>query len=545
MSDLTLYLPIGLISSEKLLILSGFVKPNQLRVEFVYDSQYEPDYTLSHKSMLNGIILPMTPYDSSDLGLSKESSLNSSIDQSSYTNRRVETKKKSQFDTHFKLNKMLESKRPKLAQKDQKCEKAKDINMLMKNQPVLLIEKGKYITNFVDIVMMIVETCELTNPSLQLKRSEKEKFINYMLYVEQKIDYHANNLLYEMYRVTEDNKMDQFHVMSKNLRQLLKKLEFFETFIFVKNEYLFGDTISLADFMLFGSLLKIFIFFFDKKIRTGCLHKTTQWFKSFLKMTEIQATFGAINLCIKNFISSFENVTEYSLRKLKVPDNKFESIFSIDSLKTCLQHFLRLRVKEKSIKGDENMSPVCCRPKKKINNAFNNKGIYKECSQINDLNTLICKIEETELNLFTSESHSVWVFDFIKEDDSEESRKDTEREINEFFDELGKQHTNMKEKFICYVVVFSNCEEFKGELNFEENIEICPEHDPNLFLSKSLKGLIIKEGDKPIDFISNYEGLDQILLHKQEKDNAIDTIKDFIHQRDFFSMERINKEIII
>jgi hypothetical protein len=355
----------------------------------------------------------------------------------------------------------------------------------------------------------------------------------------------------------EHNKEEQFHVMDRNLKQLIKRLDCFETFILVKNDFVFGDHFSLIDLMLFGSLSKMFIFFFDGIIREGCLYNTTRWFKNFLTMQEIHETYGVINLCIRNYLSNFENLTKTSIKNLKIIENKFKNEFQLNGFKKCMDRFIKLR-KDTIQETDQDEQydlpfESILRPlkssKKKITNGFNNSGIYKTCDRIDDLDLLILKTEETQLNSYKSENYSVWVFDYIRESEEQMDYGDEEnspnQQVYDFYDELTETISSNSNRFICYVSIFSNCEEMEGEQNYSMNFEVCRKHGNKIFMKKNLRGLVIQKGHDSLNFLSNYESLDQIMLTEKTEDNAIETLKDFINQRNLFEMEKIYQETII
>lgn len=557
---LTLYLPIGLVSSEKLLVMSGFLLPGQLEIVFVQDCLFFKDYSPSERDIQKTKNKSSFSVDSSDnvkdLESSYSGSMNSSFDRS-LKNRRSNGNNKSQFDKNCKKTKYLDKQKLK-EEEEGEVAKEKDVSLLMRYSPVLEVGKNDYVTDFIKIVLLIVRDCKFKNEAIKVKEEDYGKLAAYMKNIEKEIDFYANNLLYELYNVNENNKKDQFHIMDKNLKQLIKKLDYFETFLLVKNTFVFGESFGIIDLMLFGSLSKMFIFFFDKKIRSGCLYNTTKWFKTFLKMEEIHVTYGVINLCIKNYFSSFENLTEKSIKNLKMVENKFNQEFRLKGLEECLKRFITLRkerVKEKSGEidmdnGNGDFDSVL-KPKKEksLVSSFNNSGIYQNCNTIYDLDLLILKTEETQLNNFKPDDYSVWVFEYIKEDEEvleyNEDQETIHEQIYEFYYELLDKISNNSDKFFCYVVIYGNCEEFKGEENFDIPYEICEKHENKFFLTKNLKGFVVKKGQEGLGFLSDYESLDQIMLIRQSKENAIDILKDFIHQGNGFEMEKIYEEAIL
>lgn len=559
---LTLYLPIGLISSEKLLVLSSFLVPGQLNIKFEHDcrffADYDPDTNLQeHDTNISGF-----SFDSSDnkksLESSFNSSMNSSFDMSLSHRKEREGVKKSQFDKNFRLTKILEkTKFKKSIKKRESLRDNREFETIRKYKPVLRTARGRYIVDFINIIIEIVQHCEFKYDTLKIEVKEYNKFKNYMIFIEKQIDYHVNNLLYELYDMSENNKEEQFHVMDRNLKQLIKRLDCFETFILVKYDFVFGNNISLIDLMLFGSLSKMFIFFFDGIIREGCLYNTTRWFKNFLDMPEIHETYGVINLCIRNYLSNFENLTKNSIKNLKIIENKFNQEFQLNGFKQCMNRFIKLRadIKHESCPEDQFELPFeqILKPlknsKKKINNGFNNSGIYKTCDRIDDIDLLIMKTEETQLNNYKSENYSVWVFDYIRENEEPDYEDDEgnspNQQVHDFYDELTKTISSNSNKFICYITIFSNCEEPEGEQNYSNEFEECTKHENKIFMKKNLRGLVIQKGHDSLNFLSNYESLDQIILAEKRGDTAIETLKDFINQKNLFEMEKIYQEIII
>ena len=558
---LTLFLPIGLISSEKLLVLSSFLLPNQLTIEFEHDCRFFADYNPEPNPHTHDINISGFSFDSSDnkksLESSFNSSMNSSFDMSLKTDRKNEGVKKSQFDKNFRLTKILNKQKfKKPSKKRESIKDRRSVEIIRKYQPVLRTHSGRYIVDFINIIIEIVQHCEFKHETLKIKVKDYNKFKNYMIFIEKQIDYHVNNLLYELYEMSENNKEEQFHVMDRNLKQLIKRLDCFETFIFVNHDFMFGDHFSLIDLMLFGSLSKMFIFFFDGIIREGCLYNTTRWFKTFLSMPEIHETYGVINLCIRNYLSNFENLTQNSIKNLKIIENKFNQEFQLNGFKACMDRFIKLRrdTKQENDQDEQVELPYesILRPLKSIKkkkNGFNNSGIFKTCDRIDDIDLLILKVEETQLNNYKTENYSVWVFDYIRESEEQLGYDDEEnspnQQVHDFYDELTETISSDPTKFICYITIFSNCEEPEREENYSVDFEICRKHENRIFMKKNLRGLVIQKGHESLNFLSNYESLDQIILTKKTKDTAIETLKDFINQKGLFEMEKIYQETTI
>ena len=559
---MTLYLPVGLIASEKLLILESFLHPNQLNIEFVHNSVLITDPDKPAEPRMGDITFGNMSFDSSDGRTSNESglrsSLGSSIDVKSKKYRREEKRKKSEFDRNNNLNKVLDRQKLEKSEKTEELVIDDDIKTLKQQKPVLKTTKGTYILNFSSIVLTILNECTLKYPDLRIADSDTNKFRNYMLYINRKIDYNVNKILYELYNWNKIKKQSHFNNIDKFLKVLLHNLEYFESFVFVKDSYIFGESFSVVDLMLLGAIARMFVFFFDERIREGCLELTTKWLKSFLEMDEIKSVYGDMILCIKNYILHLGHLPDKNVKTLKLADKKYEQEFTLERFKGCLQRLVKLR-KENRIsiirKKSENRLPSLTdkgMPKQKTGKLPKpNTDIYKDSDKITDLNILIRKLEETVLKNLLPDDYSLWIFDYIKEDedtsnfDDDSLAQSSDLQIDRFYTDILEDMQGNAHSIVGYLAVYSNCEELNKEEEFIGDFEFCKNHPANIFLNKNLKGFIVKKGHAPLKFMTSYESLDQVILTKVNNKEIVTVLKDFINGRGLFSMEMIYKEVVV
>lgn len=560
---LTLYLPIGLISSEKLLILTNFLVPDQLAVEFVYAAVLVPDPDKSTHYNLADINIGNISFDSSDGRNSIESSLrgslSSSLDFQAKKQRREDKRKKSEFDRNQNLNKVLDKQKLEKAGKHEEEFVETDIEAVKSQKPVLLLANGQHVVNFSTIVLTILRNCTLKYAKLRVEENETTKFRNYMLYIDRKVDYNVNKILYELYSSTKNKCQSQFNRIDKFLKILLHNLDYFESFVFVKDSYIFGEDFSVVDLMLLGSLSRMFVLFFDERIREGCLNNTTKWLKSFIEIEEVRMVYGDFTFCVKNYLLFLENTPEKNLKNSKLIEKKYDQEFSLENLKICLKRLIKLKhtqtMNEESRKkgwSTQTIESNSHKPKHQRHNTNSSSiDMYKDSDKITDLDTLRQKIELTLLNNINTDEYSVWLFDYIKEADDQmnfeddNSSQSIEEQLFKFYQDMLVDMENNEMSMVGYMIIYSNCEELNKEEEFIDDFEICKKHSPNIFLNKNLKGLIVKKGQNALKFMTSYESLDQIILTKVKSKEQVDTLKDLVYSKGTFEMEKAYKEVAI
>lgn len=561
---LTLYLPVGLISSEKLLTLSSFLVPDQLAIEFIYDTLLMtiPDKSI-HSHISDANIANMS-FDSSDGRNSIESGLRGSLSSSlEFTvkikkSQRDEKHKKSEFDRNQNLNKVLDrQKLGKTNRYDEELDET-EIQTIKCQKPVLKTSKDTYIVNFTSIVLTILKHCTVKDTKLHIDESEITKFRNYMLYIDRRIDTNVNKILYEVYHASKTKRHAQYNRIDKLLKSLLQDLDYFESFVFVKDNYIFGEEFSVVDLMLFGSVARMFVLFFDERIREGCLNNTTKWLKCFIEMEEIRSVYGDFQFCVKSYLSLLENTSEKHHKHSKLIDKKYDQEFNLDNLRSCLKRLVKLRsirsTNERNKKFDAKSSLTMDNESCKSTHTRNHVSsidIYKDCDKILDLDTMIRKIEETVLHNINPDEYSVWLFDYIKENDDqahyedEDTSQSIEGQLDRFYQDMLVDLENNENAVVAYMAVYSNCEELNKEEEFIGDFEICKDHSPNLFFNRNLKGVIVKKGLNALKFMTSYESLDQIILTKVQSKEEVFVLKDFVNNRGIFAMEKIYKEVAI
>ena len=188
---------------------------------------------------------------------------------------------------------------------------------------------------------------------------------------------------------------------------------------------------------------------------------------------------------------------------------------------------------------------------KNLKTMSSNVDIYKDSDKISDIKTIIRKLEETILNNLNPDDYSLWLFDYIKEEeDTAQYEEDNisqsiESQIDRFYNDILADMSNSQNSIVGYIVIYSNCEELNKEDEFIGDFEICKNHSPNIFLNKNLKGFIVKKGHNALKFMTSYESLDQIILTKVNNKDVIGALKDFVNGREMFVMENIYKEVVI
>ena len=88
-------------------------------------------------------------------------------------------------------------------------------------------------------------------------------------------------------------------------------MEYFENYLLEENMFLFGNEICLVDLLLFGSLLKMFQFFFNDRIRSYNFANLSKWFKKIADLPEITSAFGSIKLCRTSWINLCDESKSY------------------------------------------------------------------------------------------------------------------------------------------------------------------------------------------------------------------------------------------
>ena len=226
-----------------------------------------------------------------------------------------------------------------------------------------------------------------------------------------------------------------------------------------------------------------------------------------------------------------------------INEEKFNHEFSLIDLLECFARLIELRKKKSQNKNENFYVFGEIDNSSKIIRSKSNE-IYENCDNIDDIELLKIKIEDTLLKNFKTEDHSVWLFDYIREEESfeDESHQSENEQLKKFYFELKDKFAETTFPSINYMTIYSNCEENSHEDDYNASFEECPIHSPKVFLSKNLRGFVIVEGKKPHEFLSDFESLDQIILVDKRGDEAVQTLMDFIGLENEFLFERIYEE---
>ena len=526
----------------------NFMETKDLKTEFIYNTK------LALKKSFEGNSYEMTDFERNDSfestgeTLFTEKSIRSSFGNSvDLTRSMIESRqktKKSDFDENFKLSTDMEEN--KFVRKKRVKQPYMNIEELKKTQPVLKDNNSFYITDLIEIVRIFFDNFEFKDKSLKLRKEDMNKFFNYMVFIEDKVDNCVNEILYELYYLKDEDDSIRFTNIENLLKKLLKQLDFFETFIFVNNTFIFGEHHHVIDIILFVSLARMYIYFFDETIRDCCLPETTKWFLSLVDLEGIKQFYGEFNLCIKNYILFYENLANQDTTHIRINEKKFTQDFCLKELYICFERLIELKKREMPEWKDQNGDYYVLGNPSNLKKLFRGKSneIYESCSKITDIDLLKTKIEDTLLKNLRAEEYSVWTFDYItdQEDWEDEQNQTQNEQLTEFYQEMQEQFDKTEIEGISYMLIYSNCEIDNHEENMGFDYEICPEHDPRVFIHKNMKGFVVVKGNEPHQFLNEYESLDQINLVQQKDEEAIQTLKDFIHFENSFSFERIHSE---
>lgn len=449
--------------------------------------------------------------------------------------------KKSSFDENYKQAEKLEKNEYKRNKKE-KTNFVGDVEDLKRKQPVLKDFDSGYIVDFIEIVIYLLDNFSLKDEELKVKEQQKDKFYNYITLIQNTIDVYVERILFYLYAMNGDNETDRFSLIEQLLKVLLRNLDYFESFTFVNSPYIFGERYTLIDIILFASLSKLYIYFLDATIRDCCLPETTKWFSSLLALEEISSFHGQFNFCITSHISLYENLIKKDMTNIMINEEKFNHEFSMADLLECFSRLLALRRQNSQDLEQDYYVPGIIKKGSKFIRSKSNE-IYENCEYIDDIELLKIKIEDTLLKNFKTEDYSVWLFDYITEEEPEDTSHESEnQQLKKFFFELKEKFEETTLPSINYMTIYSNCEDNSREDDYNLSFEECPIHSPKVFLSKNLRGFVIVEGKKPHNFLNELESLDQIILMNKKEEDAVDFLMEFIGREEKFSFERIYEE---
>ena len=375
------------------------------------------------------------------------------------------------------------------------------------NQSHLVLGNGGVITNIQDIVQELIYHFKPTN-SLGFWNNNK-KLSAWITVILTTIDPCIKRVLsfidqHSVGDITSDEGVIRVHSKKKLtdfnyfIQDMYEHLEKIEKKINVSRGYIIEEGFSLADIYLFSALNRSFQLMFDDKVRKFWLPKLTIWFQECLKRQEIIDEFGEIHLCKQSCLLKMEKISNK-----KIETNSSTNIpvevdleFLRSTLKTCIDK-----------------------------DTLENQSEYTD--SVNDLAKLI----------FPNDKFHCWKFDFIKNDESPNSRDYFSRKVNTvddlttFMNIIQQKVSEFKgsDEIIVYTQVQSTCEELKAFFSFGQNTLIeCSQHNGRYFIDKQCQGFLVSTKKDLHDFFKKLDETDIIIIKPVLGENIVKTITDIL-----------------
>ena len=486
--EIILYLPTNLISSEKLLLLLTYESKKSIKIKF--QKNFIKKKNKNNKE------------EKEEKNFSKNNSF-SSLEIYSISSKKSVTSYDSNSSLNFKKKKTEFTKNEQLTKKlnFSKIKKKKKLifpqNSFkpLSTEPSLSISK-QYFYGFDEILDILLRIKKFKiNTLLQ----NKIKLQNYIFFIENNIDIYVIPILEILYEKNiYKKKIDYF------LKKLIKKLKYFEDYLLIENFYLISDEVSIVDIFLLGSLINIFKFFFNKKIRDIGFPNLTRWFKRLVRSENYIKNFGKFKFCQVSFLYLFEKKINTDNSNLNLHNNDF------------------LQMKKLKIILNQNLQNLEEIPSKNFNHFF---------------------------FAFNFSKYSLWFFEFINDEDQsidlDNSYEHTNDEIFKFFIDTKNNFNKKNDKFnlLLYLAIYSD-KDISEEKNFGQDFDF-ENISLDYFNRKKIKGFLFIKNLELIKELREYEEIDLIHVIQQDSRSIKTVINDILVRKDFFSMRNIYKEIII
>jgi hypothetical protein len=267
---------------------------------------------------------------------------------------------------------------------------------------------------------------------------------------------------------------------SNHMKSLYECLDHFEKNLLPAGQFLNGNSFLLSDLYLFVSLRRPFQLLFDPKVRKFWLPNLTSWFERCKAMKETQAIYSDFELCEVSYLQKIEQTNEPSLPEIN--RSKSEDITPV-SLRTTIAEFIRLR--------NSNVT---------LDRSF--EGFY----------------DDLKLGDIPEKDYSLWSFKYLSANEELFQGEYFSRKLNgsdEVEDFIGQFTTDIeavgKSTFVVYLLVYGRCEEMKSVFSLgKQKLQECDIHHGQFYVKKECAGFVITSGTELPKVIRTYEQRDLI-----------------------------------
>ena len=317
------------------------------------------------------------------------------------------------------------------------------------------------------------------------------------------------------------------------IRKALQSLDFFESFLLLKNLYLLGNDITFADICLMGSMSVLFRFFFDEKIRMYSIPNIFAWFSNLLTIND------PFRKVYRNFCFCKRSL-DHGCAGGK------------DSLSTIA--FLQLTAQPKTINLQNYKLFIVAKVKSGVIKQHNRfAGGQREFS----VDRLILFGREVEPSFEANpkriiEEHNpkkfnIWTIEWvddIRRVPTKRKFKSLEDKIKDFPRSFVNTLMLANANIVCYVMVYVNCQKKKDFdfLSNEADQPLCPNHPSNEIKHIRAKGFLIKPDRHLPKSLEDMNKADDVLIELVKENQQKDFLIQFSESKGYFQEDKVSED---